>query len=100
MGRLFGRAALEDPTPGGLKRLSDEAAKELYPATTDQWAEPLPGDGPDMAVLRPLLAQTQLESAPLRLAYDADSDGWTPDAFHAVDGFGATLVVAETGAAA
>ena len=26
-GKLFGRAALEDPTPGGLKRLSDEAAK-------------------------------------------------------------------------
>lgn len=29
VGRLFGRQALEDPTPGGLKRLSDDAAKEL-----------------------------------------------------------------------
>lgn len=57
------------------------------------------GDGDDVAVLRPLLAQTQLESAPLRLAYDASVDGWTPDAFHScVDGFGAALVVAETGA--
>lgn len=99
VGKLFGRKALEDPTPGGLKRLSDEAAKELYPATVDQWADPLPGDSEDVAVLRQLLAQTQLEAAPLRLAFDADRDGWSADAFHAgVDGFGACLVVAETGA--
>ncbi|PSC73341.1 ATPase AAA [Micractinium conductrix] len=97
VGKLFGRQALEDPTPGGLKRLSDDAAKELYPAVTDQFAAPLPGDGDDVAALRPLLAQTQLESAPLRMAYDADEDGWTPDAFHAaVDSFGAALVVAQT----
>ncbi|PRW18377.1 Interferon-induced 44 family [Chlorella sorokiniana] len=97
VGKLFGRAALEDPTPGGLKRLSDEAAKELYPATTDEWAEPLAGDGPDVAALRPLLAQTQLERAPLRLAFDADRGGWSATAFHqAVDGYGAALVVAET----
>ena len=69
------------------------------PAVTDQFAAPLPGDGDDVAALRPLLAQTQLESAPLRMAYDADEDGWTPDAFHAaVDSFGAALVVAQTGA--
>lgn len=98
MGKLFGRQALEDPTPGGLKRLSDEAAKELYPAATDCWAAPVPGDSEDVAVLRPLLAQTQLESKPLRLAYDADRDGWSADAFHlCVDGFGAALVVAQTG---
>lgn len=99
VGKLFGRKALEDPTPGGLARLSDEAAKELYPAVTDSWADPQPSDTPDVAVLRPLLKQTQLESVPLRLAFDADADGWTPAAFHAaVDAFGAALVVAETGA--
>ncbi|KAL4458167.1 hypothetical protein ABPG75_013032 [Micractinium tetrahymenae] len=97
VGRLFGRQALEDPTPGGLKRLSDDAAKELYPAVTDVWAEPVEGDAEDVAALRPLLAQTQLESVPLRLAYDADRDGWSAAAFHsAVDTFGAALVVAQT----
>ncbi|EFN54294.1 hypothetical protein CHLNCDRAFT_135883 [Chlorella variabilis] len=96
-GRLFGRPALDDPTPFGLKRVSEEAAKELYPAVTDTFAESLSGDNEDVAKLRPLLAQTQLESVPLRLAYDADQDGWTPTAFHQrVDGFGAALVVAET----
>lgn len=44
------------------------------------------------------MPQTQLERAPLRLAYDADRDGWSAAAFHqAVDGYGAALVVAETG---
>lgn len=84
-------------TPGGLKRLSDEASKELYPAVTDAFAQPLDGDSEDVALLRPLLAQTQLESVPLRLAFDSSRDGWAASAFHErVDGFGATLVVAET----
>ncbi|KAI3425718.1 hypothetical protein D9Q98_007694 [Chlorella vulgaris] len=97
VGKLFGRQALDDPTPGGLKRLSGDAAKELYPAVTDEFAAPLPGDSADVAQLRPLLAQTQLEGVPLRLAFDAERDGWSPQAFHErVDGFGAALVVAET----
>lgn len=37
VGRLFGRQALEDPTPGGLKRLSDDAAKELCEPCTATW---------------------------------------------------------------
>lgn len=62
------------------------------------WAEPVAGDAEDVAVLRPLLAQTQLESVPLRLAYDADRDGWSAAAFHSrVDTFGAALVLAQTG---
>lgn len=97
VGRLFGRQALDDPNPGGLKRLSDDAAKELYPAVTDVFAAPVEGDDEDVALLRPLLAQTQLESAPLRLAYDADNDGWSAEAFHSrVDAFGATLILAQT----
>lgn len=95
--RVFGRAVLEDRAPAGMKRLSDDALKELYPAPTDEWAEPLAGDAPEVALLRPLLARTQLEAAHLRLAYDAGAHGWSAAAFHArVDGFGAALVVAET----
>ncbi|KXZ47530.1 hypothetical protein GPECTOR_34g689 [Gonium pectorale] len=60
-------------------------------------AAPVPGDerDPTIVALRPLLARTQLESRPLRCAYDAEADGWSPAAFHAkVDGLGAAVVVA------
>lgn len=44
-----------------------------------------------------MLAQTSIEVDPLRLAYDADRDGWNSGAFHkAVNTFGAAVVVAET----
>lgn len=44
-----------------------------------------------------MLAQTSIEGVPLRLAYDAEQDGWTPEAFHnAVNTFGAAVVIAET----
>lgn len=81
----------------GLKRLSEDAIKELYQATTDSWAEPVSADDDEMSLIRPMLAQTSLESTPLRLAYDAERDGWTPAAFHAaVNTFGAAVVIAET----
>jgi len=103
VGKLFGRRALNDPSPGGLKRLSADEVPEMYPATTTEWAPPLEGDAPDVALLRPLLARTQLERTPLRLAYDSDVDGWSGERFHGVDGveggvdgFGAALVVCET----
>ena len=45
--------------------------------------------------VRPLLKNTQLESRPLQLVYDANKDGWNPTAFHnSVDGKGAAIVVA------
>lgn len=81
----------------GLKRLSEDAAKELYPATTDEWAKPVKGDDLEESVLRPMLAKTSIEQSPLRLAYDAEKDGWNAEAFHqAVNTFGAAVVVAET----
>eukprot|EP00892_Ulva_mutabilis_P006174 jgi/Ulvmu1/3929/UM018_0152.1 len=96
-GNVFGKNSLEEPEPMGLKRLSEEAAKELYPATTDEWAQPVEGDDDEGALLRPMLAQTSIEATPLRLAYDADRDGWSADAFHrAVNTFGAAVVVAGT----
>lgn len=43
------------------------------------------------------LSPLQLETKPLRLAYDANKNGWNAQAFHkAVDGFGATIVFART----
>ena len=96
-GKLFGQGALEDSTPFGMKRLTAEDQPEMYPAVTDEWAGPMDGDSPEVALLRPLLAKTQLERLPLRLAYDADIDGWTAEAFHAkVNTFGAGLLVART----
>jgi hypothetical protein len=47
------------------------------------------------ALLRPLLKETQLETRPLKIAYDAERDGWDAASFHkGVDGKGATIVVA------
>ena len=38
----------------------------MFPATTDRFAEPLDGDDADAALVRPLMAGTRLERAPLR----------------------------------
>lgn len=52
----------------------------------------------ELELLQGLLAGTELEGAALALAYDAQRDGWSADAFHAgVDGRGPALVVALTG---
>jgi hypothetical protein len=96
-GRLFGRKALDDPRPGGLKRLEGTALAAQYPATTTVWADPVPGDNSGAAAIRPLLAQTPLEAAPLLVAYDAVRDGWTVDALLAgVATRGANVLVATT----
>lgn len=97
VGSLFGKKALEDPEPFGLKRLSDTALQELYPATTTEFAEPVDGDDATVALFRPLLAKTQLEQTPLRCAYDATKHGWSAAAFHErVDTFGAAVVFCTT----
>lgn len=94
VGKLFGKQALEDPSPFGMPRLSNP---EMYPATTTEFADPMEGDDPEVAVVRSLLACTQLETAKLRLAYDANRDGWSCAAFHErVNTFGAGLVVFRT----
>ena len=70
MERLFGRVfkgALEDPAPLGLKRLKFEELPDQY-VELSRTALLLPGDAGDAAMLRPLLANTQLEGAPLRCA--------------------------------
>lgn len=95
-GGLFGQRALDDAAPAGMKRLSGAALAEQYPATNEE-APPRADDAADVVPLRRLLKNTRLEDAPLELAYDADVDGWSVDAFLAkVATRGANLVVAQT----
>ena len=96
-GGIFGKAALEDRAPGGMRRLEGAALAEQYPATTDEWADPLPGDSKEIVPLRRLLKNTRLEKEPLELAFDAGRDGWSCESFLAkVATRGANLIVAET----
>lgn len=65
-GRLFGQTALDNRSPGGMTRMSDEAMMEQYPATLTEFAEAVDSDDQTMHTFRPLLAQTRLEKLPLR----------------------------------
>jgi len=83
--------------PMGLKRFGKERFPEQYPATTDEWADPVKSDTSEMARFRPLLKNTNLETRGLRLTYDANRDGWDASAFHkCVDRQGGALVVCTT----
>lgn len=86
-----------EESPLGLKRFGKERFPEQYPATTDEWADPVATDTVAVARLRPLLKNTNLEVRALRLTYDANRDGWTAENFHsAVDRQGSALVVVTT----
>lgn len=83
--------------PFGLKRFDRDRFPELYPATLDEFAEPVEGDTEEMSLFRPLLARTQLEKRSLQLVYDANNDGWESAAFHQrVDRRGASVVLCRT----
>ena len=70
---------------------------EQYPATKDEWADPIESDDVDMKVLRPFLKNTNLETRALQLTYDANRDGWDPISFHnAVDKKGGAIVMCVT----
>jgi hypothetical protein len=72
---------------------------EQYPATYESNAMTLETDKVDESklLIRKLLKNTQLQTRPLTLAYQASRDGWTAQAFHrAVDGKGASVVLATT----
>ena len=140
VGKLFGKAALEDSSPFGMKRLTQDECPEMWPAVVDEFAQPLEdgkqvyrhsgvaflrftrkiinlhgsnmslilnwfssmysmsiSDNEDVSKLRCLLAKTQLEKTPLRLAFDAEVHGWSASAFHdRVNTFGAGLIVAKS----
>ena len=93
-GMFFGKP---EETPFGLKRFGKERFPEQYPAVIDEWADPMPSDTAEMAVLRPLLKNTNLESRALRVTYNANQQGWSATKFHqAVDKQGGALVVCKT----
>ena len=94
-GMIFGD--IEDD-PMGLSRMTVETQPDQYPAeTTGNCAAPVAGDDAVLAKwVRPVLLQTQLASLAMYEVYDADLDGWTPEAFHAaVDRRGPGVVLAE-----
>ena len=91
---FFGK---KEDEPMGMKRFGREKFPEQYPAVIDEWAEPLATDDKDMAVLRPMLKNTNLETRSLKLTYSANRDGWNPVAFHKkVDKLGGGIVVCTT----
>lgn len=65
VGAIFGKKALEDPEPFGLKRINFEELPDQFVEMKAQ-AKPVPGDTEEVALFRPLLARTQLENKPLR----------------------------------
>ncbi|KAL9179490.1 hypothetical protein ACHAXT_008780 [Thalassiosira profunda] len=93
-GVFFGK---KEKAPMGMARFGQERFPEQYPATLDEWADPVEGDDAEMAILRPLLKNTNLETRGLRLTYDANKDGWDPAIFHSkVDKQGAAVVLCTT----
>lgn len=93
--RAFGERALLETNPFGMRRLDVETCPEAFGAAPkDAVAMPLDGDEPLVQKIRPLLARTQLEKRALVMAYDAEVDGWNPEAFHRkVDGRGPAVVL-------
>jgi len=97
VGKIFGQDVLADPEPFGLKRMTKEEWPDQWPAVVDAWADVLPSDEGEIAKVRPVLKQTQMEYLKLGLAYDASVHGWTANAFHTqLDGQGAALLVGTT----
>ena len=78
-------------------RFGPDRFPEQYPATTTEFADPLDSDDTEMAKLRPLLKNTNLETRALQLTYSANRDGWDPYIFHGkVDKKGGAIVVCQT----
>lgn len=97
VGKIFGKDALSDPEPLGLKRMTKEDWPDQWPATTEAVAAAVEGDDDVLRVVRRTLTQTQLEKLRLGVAYDANVHGWSARAFHTqLDGQGAGILVATT----
>lgn len=94
---IFGAKQAE---PFGLKRFDRDRFPELYPATLDEFADPVSTDTAEMILFRPLLARTQLQTRELQLLFDANRDGWSAESFHhALNRKGASVVFARTAGA-
>ena len=78
-------------------RMTSQKFPEQYPATKTEWAEPVASDNKEMAIVRPVLKNTNLENRALKLSYSGTKNGWNAQAFHkAVDRKGGALVVCTT----
>lgn len=87
-----------EPNKGSSTNNRQAEYPEQYPATYELNDSELKEDESllEAQLVRPLLKNTQLQSRPLQLVFDANCDGWNPSAFHAgVDGKGAAVVVAK-----
>ena len=75
---------LPKPKDVGLTQFTVKTLPEKYPCTKTEWAAPVPSDGkdPNLLLLRQLLKQTNLETRPLVLCFDASRHGWRASAFH------------------
>uniref|UniRef100_A0A7S2C0E2 Uncharacterized protein n=1 Tax=Haptolina brevifila TaxID=156173 RepID=A0A7S2C0E2_9EUKA len=83
--KLFG-FFFGEPDQGATSGIARTAgAPDTYPATKTELADPVSGDTAEMALIRPLMKNTNLEYLDLKCVYDAESDGWTADAFHVLD---------------
>lgn len=88
---LFGP---KEESPFGMSRMTIDQFPDQFPAEYTRRAAPVSTDRGDAALVRPLLAQTELETRSLKVAYDAAVDGWTSDAFHrGVDKLGPGVVL-------
>lgn len=82
------KAQLED------ENLGYRSYPEGKPASYEMNPNVVPFEFGDAAFVRPLLKQTQLETRPLQLVYDANRDGYDARTFHSkVDGKGASVVL-------
>ncbi len=91
---FFGK---KEKAPMGMARFGQSKFPEQYPATLDTWADPVETDDKEMAILRPFLKNTNLETRGLKLTYDANRDGWNPVKFHEkVDKLGGGIVYCTT----
>ena len=70
-------------------------ASDKVAAVKDRIAISVKGDNTDAAMVRPLLAGTQLEFRAIQVSYRASKNGWNPAAFHkCVDNRGPAIVFA------
>jgi hypothetical protein len=95
--KMFGRF-LPKPEDVGLKRYDSVSMPENWPCVKDEWADNLPEDtDPDIKLVRQVLAKTNMEYRPMKLAYCANRDGWKASAFHAkLDAMGPAVVLGRT----
>lgn len=95
--RLFGWA-MPKPEQVGLNRYDRQSLPENYPAEKKRLAELLPSDNSEnLKLIRPLLAQTNLETRKLTLTYSSKKQGFNAKNFHtAVDGKGPAVVLCKS----